>query len=130
MDGIGLNVRKLVALDMALHGKRFIVAEFAAGVILCGALGFFSVASGLREHRHGPIWQLLVGIALLWIALNYVPLLIHAIDLAQRGTAREDVAAELADPGQVRSYGLRQLWILVPFAVVVMDLAQRSGRSP
>lgn len=129
MNALSLNVRRLVALDMALHGKRFIVTEFAAGVLLSGALGVLSIVTGLRSRGHGLSWQLLIGIALLWIALNYVPLLIHAVELARQGTARQEAAAELADLRLARSYLWRQLWILVPFAVVVLDLAQRSRSS-
>ncbi|HEX2645678.1 MAG TPA: hypothetical protein VHO95_00455 [Candidatus Dormibacteraeota bacterium] len=116
---IGLNARKLVALDMVFHGRRFIVGEFGAGVLLCGGLGAFSLTSGMRA----------LGVALLSIALNYVPLLIHALDLARDGSASEEVAAELADTRAVRGYAWRQLWILVPLAVVIQDLAQRSARG-
>ena len=123
---MSLDVPKLVALDMALHGRRFIVSEFAAGVLLCGALGAYSIAAGLGHLAGGPNWQLLMGIALLWIALNYVPLFLHATELAKNGRAREEAAAELADQRKATSYLWRQLWILVPFAIVILDLRQRS----
>ncbi len=119
LDRISLNVRKLVALDMTFLGTRVIVAEYAAGVLLSWGLGGLSLLKGLA----------LVGIALLWIGLNYVPLFVHAVDLARTGTARQEVAAELADLKQARSYSWRQLWILVPLAVVVFDLGQRSTRA-
>lgn len=123
-----LDVRKLVALDMALHGPRFIVIEFAAGVGGCALIGALSLVAGVRLISHGISWQLVLGAGLLWIALNYVPLLLNAIDLARRRTAREEAASELASPGLVRRYGLLQLWILVPFAIVVFAFLQR-GRS-
>ena len=112
---VGLNVRKLVALDMTFLGTRVIVGEYGAGVVLCGAIAVLSLQRG----------ALLLGIPLLWIGLNYVPLFAHAIDLARRGTARQEVAAELADPSKARSYSWRQLWILVPFAVIVFAVLQR-----
>lgn len=118
-----LNVRKLAALDMALHGPRFIVIEFGAGVVGCALIGGLSLAAGLRSH--GITWQVILGAGLLWIALNYLPLLLHAIDLARRKSAPQEVWPELADPRVVRSYGLRQLWILVPFAVVIFAFMQR-----
>lgn len=34
-----LTVRKLAAIDIALLGPRFILAEYALGVVGCGALG-------------------------------------------------------------------------------------------
>lgn len=118
MNSIGLDVRKLVALDMVFHGKRFILVEFAAGVVIALGLAILSLA------RSYPVF----GLPMLWIGLNYVPLLMHAIDLARRDTAREEVAAELADMRLARSYSWRQLWILVPFAVVWFALTQRSAR--
>lgn len=119
VDRIGLNVRKLVALDMTFLGTRVIVAEYAVGVVLPAVIGLLSLRRG----------ALLLGIPLLWIALNYVPLFLHSVDLARRGTARQEVAAELADRRQARSYSWRQLWILVPLAVVGFALAQRAKRS-
>ena len=105
---------------MTFLGTRVIVGEYAAGVLLCGALGILSVS------KH----SLILGLPLLWIALNYVPLFLHSVDLARRGTARQEVAPELADQREARSYSLRQLWILVPLAVDVLALLQlRSGTS-
>lgn len=112
---MGLNVRKLVALDMTFLGTRVIVAEYAVGVVLGLGIGILSLLRGVY-------W---LGVPLLWIALNYVPLFLHSVDLARRGTARQEVAAELADLRNARSYSYRQLWILVPFAVVLLALAQR-----
>ncbi len=119
LEGIGLNVRKLVALDMVFLGTRVIVAEYAAGVVLCAGIGILSLRKGV----------LALGIPLLWIALNYVPLFLHSVDLARRGTARQEVALELADARAARSYSWRQLWILVPFAVVALALVQRLRQT-
>lgn len=120
-----LDVRKLAAADMAWHGPRFIVIEFALGVAGCALLGGLSLAAGLRALSNGVGWQLVLGIVLLWIALNYVPLLLHAIDLARSSTARQEASDVLANPRLARQYGIRQLWILVPFAVVLFALLQR-----
>lgn len=123
-----LDVRKLAALDMALHGPRFIVIEFAGGVGGCALIGALSLGAGTRLISHGISWQLILGAGLLWIALNYVPLLLNAIDLARRRTARQEAASELASPRLLRRYGLLQLWILVPFAIVIFAFLQR-GRT-
>ncbi|HEV2415686.1 MAG TPA: hypothetical protein VGX27_12855 [Candidatus Dormibacteraeota bacterium] len=112
---VGLNVRRLAALDMTFLGTQVIVAEYAAGVVLPWVIAALSVRRGVLP----------LGIPLPWIGLNNVPLFVHAVDLARRGTAREEVAAELADPPQARSYSWRQLWILVPLGVVVFALLQR-----
>ena len=110
---------------MAFHGKRFIVGEFAVGVAGSLLLGVLSVAAGIRS---GTVWELVLGAALLWIGLNYAPLLVHAIDLARSGTAKQEAAREIEHPELMRGYTVRQLWILVPLAVVIMDLVQRRGR--
>ena len=89
----------------------------------CLVLGGLSVSAGMRS---GVTWQLLLGIVLLWIALNYIRLLIHALELARSGTARNEVADEIDHPELIRRYTFRQLWILVPLAVVIMDIAQRA----
>ena len=123
VGSVALDVRRLAALDMAVHGKRFIVAEFGVGVLGCLVLGGLSVSGGMRS---GATWELLLGFVLLWIALNYVPLLIHAVDLARSGTARQEAADEIEHPELIRRYTFRQLWILVPLAVVVMDITQRA----
>ena len=68
MESVALDVRKLAALDMAVHGKPFIVVEFGVGVLGCLVLGALSVTAGIRS---GATWELLLGVALLWIALNY-----------------------------------------------------------
>lgn len=125
MPALGLNVRKLAALDMALHGKRFILIEFGIGVLACAVLGGLSLAQGLRLLRNGLNWQLVLGIVLLWIGLNYVPLFIHAVDLARRGMARVEAGDDLAKQELLRKYSVQQFWLLVPFAVVVLDLTQR-----
>lgn len=126
---MGVNVRRLAALDMALHGPRLILIEFAVGVVGCAVLGIFSVALGVRLLARGLTWQLFLGIALLWVALNYVPLLLHAIDIVRRGSARQEAAYELAHPEIVRRYSVLQMWLLVPFAMVIMALAQRGARG-
>jgi len=122
---IALDVRKLAALDMAFHGERFILGEFGIGVAGSIVLCVLSLSAGFRS---GTVWELLLGLALLWIGLNYVPLLVHAIDLARLGAARLEAADEIERPELIRGYTARQLWILLPFAVVIMDLVQRRRR--
>lgn len=115
-----INVRKLAALDMALHGARFILAEFALGVALCGAGGVWILARG---DRSAP--TLLLGVVLLSAALNYVPLLLHAIALARGGDPRAEVTRELEQRNRAfRKYTVQQLLILVPLAIVLLALIQ------
>ena len=55
--------------------------------------------------------------------------LLHTIDIVRRGSARQEAAYELAHPEIVRRYTVLQLWLLVPFAMVIMALAQRGARG-
>jgi hypothetical protein len=49
-----------------------------------------------------------------------LPLLIHGVDLARRGSACAEAAGDLADARVARSYAWRQLWIVIPLAVVAI----------
>ena len=73
--------------------------------------------------------MLIFALPLLSISMNYVPLLVHAIELSRRGTAREEAGSDFANRSVARSYSWRQLWILVPFAVIILDLQQRRSRA-
>ena len=74
-----LDVAQLAELDMAAHGRRLIIGEFAAGVILCVLLGAMSLGIGLLKLKQGPGWQLWLGIELIFVGFNYVPLLLIAV---------------------------------------------------
>lgn len=98
---------------MALHGRPFIVIEFAFGVAGGLGLGGLSLSTGIRL---GAAWVVVLGVVLICTGVNYIPLLIHAVDLARQDSARQ----------LIWRYTVRQFWIAVPFAMVVMDLAQRA----
>lgn len=101
---------------------RLILAEFALGAAAGPALGAVVVVQG-----GSPAWQLFG----LWIAgacLNYVPLVIYAIELSDR----EALASELADadiPSELRRYTKAQVWVFVPLALIVFDRRQRHART-
>jgi hypothetical protein len=59
------DVRKLVAIDMALHGPRFTVAEFAVGVLGCAALCLLSLRAGLPSQTARLSWPFLIGVELI-----------------------------------------------------------------
>jgi pimeloyl-ACP methyl ester carboxylesterase len=69
-------------------------------------------------------------VALLATGMNHVPLAISAQALSRPGAlGAELVGADL--PRELRQAGVRQLWIVVPFAVVVAAIAHAwSGRRP
>lgn len=117
-----ISICKLAAVDMALFGTRIIVTEYALGVVLPLVLGLLSVRAGL----FGPVrigWEAALGVWLLGIALNYIPLFLYALDIARTGSAREEGRPEFAHAAR---YGIQQLMILVPLLVVILALAQEG----
>jgi len=116
-----LDVRRLAAVDM--HGmagsprrRRIIRAEFIVGVIGCTMLGVLSLV--LTQG-----WGRLLGVWLIGIGANYVPLALAARSLSAPGAL--DAELEGVDiPSEARRVGVRQLWLLVPFAVVIFALGR------
>src|SRR5262252_2722946 len=91
-----INIRKLAALDIAFHGPKFILIEFALGVFGCAALGLFSIYFGIFHSPNHSLFVAAMGCFLLWVALNYVPPLIYAISIVRHNSAQQEVAYELA----------------------------------
>jgi hypothetical protein len=120
VEGRVINVRKLVALDIALHGARFIMVEFGVGTPAILAVGVYLAAKG----------QPVLGVYLLLTGINYVPLLIYAILIARRGSAKREVADGLSqDKHYVRKYSTQQLLIFVPLAVILLAAAQELTKQ-
>jgi len=124
---VPMNVRKLAALDIVFHGPKLVIAEFAVGV--CLPLGL-AVLAFLRGRA---AWQSILGAYMLFLAFNYLPLLIHAILIARKGSARKDVEAELANGKHALVRYQRQSFLLViPLAVPLLAIAQlaRATNKP
>ena len=112
MEGRIINVRRLVALDINLHGYRFILVEFGIGTPAIFAIGVLAMEGG------NPFF---LGTYLILTGVNYIPLLAYAIVIARRRSAQTEVAAELTrDKHYVRKYSIQQLLIFVPFAVLLL----------
>jgi hypothetical protein len=121
-----INVRKLVAIELAFLGPRFILAEYAIAAVGGVFLGVLSLRAGLMRTQ--AAWQILLGIYLLFLALTYAVLLGYAIEMARRGKARDEIADELADKSTAfRKYRRQSLWLLVPLAVPIAAMSQRDG---
>jgi hypothetical protein len=115
VEGRIINVRKLVALDITLHGPRFILIEFGVGTPAILAVGGYLATAG----------QPALGVYLLLTGINYIPALIYAILIVRAGTANSEVAAGLSqDKHYVRKYGTQQLLIFIPFAIILLAAAQ------
>jgi len=119
-----INLRKLAAVELARLGARIIVAEYAVGVVLPLVLGLMSIRSGLRgSGLFGR--EAILGVWLVSIAVNYIPLLIYAALIAKAGTAKEEGEPEFA---HAKRYRVQQVIILVPFLVAALALLQEGRR--
>jgi hypothetical protein len=84
-----LNVRRLAALDMygtrgSARRRRFIRAEFFVGVVGCILVGVLTLMSGSG-------WTIAVGVWLVAIGMNYVPLAISAQALSRPGALEAEL---------------------------------------
>lgn len=117
------DVRRLAAVDMfgsrgSVRRRRVIRAEFIVGAAACTALGAWVLMSGLG-------WWRAVGAWLVGVGANYVPLAWHAVALSRPG-ALEDELRGLDLRREGRRAGVAQLWILVPFALVIVGALPRG----
>ncbi len=118
-----LNVRRLAALDM--HGsrgtsrrRRVILAEFTLGTV--GSLGL-----GVWALSNGGVTGVALGVWLVGLAANYLPLALYAVALSRANATALEVELAGADLGaELRRYTRAQIWVLVPFWIAGLALAQ------
>lgn len=121
-----LKVRKLAAIDLHFLGAKLILAEFGIGAIGSILLGVISVWQG--KHRFHAMWMMLFGVYLIFVGINYVPLLLHAIDICHRGSAELEISGELENRKEAfREYRRQSLFLLVPLVVPIAAILQRSN---
>jgi hypothetical protein len=118
-----IDVRRLAAVDLSGLGPKIIIPEFVLAVVGAPLLGVLTL------FRGGSPGVKALGVALIGLGLNYVPLLIHAVDLVRR----HDVQAEIADEAGDRralyaKYRKQSVWLLLPFVVAVAALWQTKRR--
>ena len=117
-----INIRKLAAVDMTLNGTRFILWEFALGVVLPLILGLLSIRAGFMQSS--PVnWENAMGFWLVGIALNYIPLFLYATLIAKAGSVKQEGGPEVK---YAKRYGVQQVIILIPLLVVLLALAQET----
>jgi hypothetical protein len=115
-----ISIRKLAAVDMALHGTRLITIEFALGVLFPLLLAHFSFRA---------IHSLLDALLALWligVAANYVPLFVYAVIISRAGTVETEGRPEVA---QIRRYNTQQFILLVPFFAAMLAAVQELRKS-
>ncbi len=118
---IFINVRKVAALDIVLHGPTFILAEFAVGVFVIAGVSIFMFFNSTQ------IWfGLAQSCFFLWLALNYVPLLLYAISIVKHRSAHQEVAYELEHKERyMLKYTLQAtLFLFIPLAMPALAVYQ------
>jgi hypothetical protein len=125
-----LDVRRLAAVDMygtrgTRRRRRIIAAEFVLGVVGCLVVGVL-----ICLHSHS-LMSTVVGTWVMGVGLNYIPLAIHAVRLLPENRLRTELEGVDVLP-ELRRYGLKQLWLVIPGLLVILDLAQRgpTARDP
>lgn len=121
-----INIRKLAEVDLAWLGAKVIVTEYSLGVSLPFLLGLVLLRRSLSSANPFS-WITLVGIWLVAIAINYVPLLTYAVLISRAGTAKTEGQSEIV---HAKRYGVQQAITLVPLLVVGLALWQEyRGRE-
>ena len=116
-----INIRKLVAWDITLHGSRFILVEFGVGAPAMILFGYWLTLT--------PVASIL-GLYILLVGVNYAPLLFYAIVISRRGSAKNEIGDDLARSKQyIRKYGSQQLIILIPLAISLIALVQEIEKK-
>lgn len=115
-----ISIRKLVALDITLHGPRFIMIEFGIGTPLIIGFGLWLMLTG------SFIW----GLYILLTGINYIPLLMYAIVFAQDKTYKKEVGYELSHyKHYVRRYSIQQFLIFIPLLILLLAIIQKLNNK-
>jgi hypothetical protein len=126
-----INIRKLAALDIAFLGPKFILIEFTLGLFGCAALGLFSIYFGFFHGPNHSLFEVIMGCFLLWIALNYVPLLLYAISIIRNKSAQKEVAYEIAHKDRyMGKYRRQSAILLIPLVVPALAVYQEMQKRP
>lgn len=121
------DVRRVAAVDM--YGaagtrlrRRIILAEFLLGVVVCGGVGGWVVATASTGGWRG------FGIWLIGVGLNYLPLAGYAISFSRAGRLEAELAG-VDVHGELRYYTVAQLWLFVPGLLLVLAVRQRFAAA-
>jgi hypothetical protein len=119
-----ISIKKLVALDIITHGHWIILAEFAFGVFVSGAIGIFSLFNFFSNANSAPLVGI-IGVILLWIALNYVPMLLYTISIMRHKSVLKEVTRGLENGDiHTRKYALQSAFLILPLLVPILAICQ------
>ncbi len=108
------------SLSWAMVHSRRICAR-GGGVRSRGAFSLFIFYHTVSH----PLFAAILGFALSWIALNYVPLLLYAIRIVRRKSAELEVAFELEHKDvYALKYTFQPALLLLPLVVPILAIVQ------
>jgi hypothetical protein len=106
-------------------GYKFVLVEYAVGVFFSAALGLFVL------YRAHSFWQEALGLYLICLGMNYIPMLAYTLSIANKESARAELGSELSDkPAAMSKYRRRSLLLLVPLSVPLLALIRRRTHGP
>lgn len=116
-----INVRKLAAFDLYFRRSRFVLLEFGFAVFGLGGLGVLVLLLGLARS----FAAVAIGVYLVLLAIDYVPLLGYGIAISRRASSKEELRAELTNEEYFRrKYGVQQTLLMVPLVIPLLALVQ------
>jgi hypothetical protein len=89
-----------------------------------------STSSGMwwNAGRGGSYWQLALGLYLILLGINYVPMLAYAVAISKGQSAEAELSDELSDKRRAMAkYRRQSLFLLVPLAAPIAALRQGSS---
>lgn len=118
------DIRRLAAIDIFLLGFKLVLAEYLVGVFLSAGLGAFILA---RARSLGVV---VLGVYILCLGINYVPLLAYTWAIGNRQDARAALGDESDDkPAAMSKYRRLSLLLLIPLVVAVLAAIQSLSRA-
>ncbi len=112
-----IEPRKLAAIDICLLGPTLIVIEFAVGVVLGIGLGAFILL------RSNALAQQILGVYILLLGVNYIPMLWLAIWIGSRERAAGELGGELDDrKSAAAKYRRQSMYLLLPLVTPVVAI--------
>ena len=121
-----VNIRKLAAVDIHLHGATFVLIEFI------GAIGILSIPGTvhLLRARSNTFSEILTYCYFLSVGLNYVPLLLYSILIIYANSATKEVETGINNNKKsFRKYSTQQFWLLLPLVVLFASFLQEIKKK-
>ncbi len=115
-----IDPRKLAAIHITTLGPTFAVGNFASTALLCLCLGTFLL------WRANTYQQLAFGFYFVSLSINYLLMLLHALEITSRESARAEIGSELnSKRSAMAEYRRQSIYLLLPLVVPIVALQRR-----